>query len=79
MARNAWKFQKPLTVMDITPFRSGSGSWNFDGNDFRENSNRAFLGVTSEKPKGEEGAKIETEINKEAAAPPRKRVSIWAT
>ena len=52
----------------MSPFRNRGGTWNFDGDDFGKNSNRALLGVTSEKPgPGEKGAKI-TQVNKGSAA-----------
>jgi serine protease Do len=52
-----------------SPFRNHGGGWNFNGDVWSGSSNRAFLGVTTEKPDndGEEGAQIR-EISKGSAA-----------
>lgn len=55
-------------AMTITPFRNGSGAWNYEGKKLRRAGNGAFLGVTSIKPEnGPDGAKI-GEISEGSAA-----------
>lgn len=52
-----------LQIAPSSPFRNYGGTWNFS-----ENTNRALLGVSSEKPGGEStGAKIK-QVNKGSAA-----------
>jgi len=50
----------------FSPFRNG-GVWSYGGDDNRRNSNRSFLGVTSEKPSGGEGARV-IQVSKGSAA-----------
>jgi len=50
----------------FSPFRKGGG-WSYSGDDIRPNSNRSFLGVTSEKLSDGEGARI-IEVSKGSAA-----------
>jgi serine protease Do len=50
----------------FSPFRNGGG-WSYGGDDVRPRSNRAFLGVTSEKPSDGEGARV-INVSKGSAA-----------
>lgn len=54
-----------IMVMPCTPFRSQSGSWSFNGNDFSFGDDYAFLGVTTEAD--DKGARIE-QVTDESAA-----------
>jgi serine protease Do len=50
----------------FSPFRNGGG-WSYNGDDIRPNSNRSFLGVTSEKPADGDGARV-IQVSKGSAA-----------
>jgi serine protease Do len=50
----------------FSPFRNGGG-WSYSGDDIRPNSNRSFLGVTSEKLSDGEGARV-IQVSKGSAA-----------
>jgi serine protease Do len=56
-----------MPEVKVSPFRNGSGGWNYDGDMMKRGTNRAFLGVTSQKMESEEGAKV-TVVSKGSAA-----------
>ncbi len=53
-------------VRAFSPFRN-DGGWSYGGDDIRRNSNRSFLGVTSEKPSDGDGARV-IQVSKGSAA-----------
>jgi serine protease Do len=53
-------------MVALSPFRNGGG-WGYSGDDIHPNSNRSFLGVTSEKPSDGEGARV-MQVSKGSAA-----------
>jgi serine protease Do len=59
-------FDGQAMARGFSPFRNGGGR-SYSGDDMRPNSNRSFLGVTSEKPSDDEGARV-IQVSKGSAA-----------